>query len=29
MVFLTQISQIFGQVAIAAASLAAISHNSS
>lgn len=29
MVFLTQISQIFGQVAIAAASLSAISHNSS
>jgi protein involved in polysaccharide export with SLBB domain len=28
-VFLTQISQIFGQVAIAAASLAAISHNNS
>lgn len=29
MVFLTQISQIFGQVAIAAASLSAISHNNS
>jgi polysaccharide biosynthesis/export protein len=29
MVFLTQVSQIFGQVAIAAASLSAISHNNS